>query len=215
MSMRLHEELLLLALREREGTTHWVSWPTAVGAALLAELVAAGRVALPTDGKKQFVEAVDRRPLGDPLLDECLAKVAAAPRRAQVAVWIARFAGVKELKGRIAQGLCRQGVLRSDERSVLLLFKQRIYPEVDPRPEQEVRDRLRRLVFAETTRRDQRTLLLLSLADAGGLLPLLFEKRQLKERREWVAELVAGEPLGRRVREIVAAQHAAAVAAAT
>ena len=46
MTLKLHEELLLLALREREGTTHWGVWPTAVGAALLAELVAAGRVAL-------------------------------------------------------------------------------------------------------------------------------------------------------------------------
>lgn len=215
MRLRLHEELLLLALRESEGTTHWVAWPTAVGAALLAELVADGRVTLRPDGRKLFVEPADPLPPGEPLLDECLAKVVAAPRRAQAGSWIARFSGAKQLKARIAQGLCRQGVLRADERTVLLLFRQQIYPEVDPRPEREIRERLRRLVLAETTRRDERTLLLLSLADAGGLLPLLFEKRQLKERRQWVAQLVADEPLGRRVREIVAAAHAAGVAAAT
>jgi golgi phosphoprotein 3 len=215
MTLKLHEELLLLALRECEGTTMGDAWPTAIGAALLAELVAAGRVALRPDGKKLFVDPADPRPLGEPLLDECLAKVIAATRRAQAAAWISRFSGVKHLKARIAQGLCRQGVLRADERTILLLFKQEIYPEVDPRPEREIRERLRRLIFAETTRRDERTLLLLSLADAGGLLPSLFEKRQLKERCKWVAQLVVDEPLGRRVREIVQARHAAAVAAAT
>ena len=215
MTLKLHQELLLLALREREGTVHSGAWPTAVGAAMLAELVAAGRVALRPDGKKLFVEPADPRPLGEPLLDECLAKVVAATRRAQAAKWIAHFSGAKHLKARIAQELCRQGVLRADERTILLLFKQQVYPEVDPRPEREIRERLRRLIFAETTRRDERTLLLLSLADAGGLLPLLFEKRELKERRKWVAQLVVDEPLGRRVREIVAAQHAAAIAAAT
>ncbi len=215
MTLKLHEELLLLALREREGTTHSAAWPTAMGAALLADLVAAGRVALRPEGRKLFVEPADPRPTGEPLLDDCLAKVVAATRRAQVATWIARFSGVKNLKGRVAQGLCRQGVLRTDERTVLLLFKQQVYPEVDPRPEREVRERLRRLVFAETTRRDEPTLTLLSLADAAGLLPLLFEKRQLKERRKWVAQLVGGEPLGRRVREIVAAAQAAVIAAAT
>jgi golgi phosphoprotein 3 len=213
MSLRLHEELLLLALREREGTTLCAAWPTAIGAALLAELVAAGRVTLRPEGRKLFVEPADPRPLGEPLLDECLAKVVAATRRAQATNWIARFSGVKKLKGRIAQGLCRQGVLRADERTILLLFKQQVYPEVDPRPEREIRERLRRLVFAETTQRDERTLILLSLADAGGLLSPLFEKRQFKERRKWVAELVADEPLGRRVREIIAAAAATAAAA--
>ena len=215
MTLKLHEELLLLALREREGTAHWVAWPTAVGAALLAELVEAGRVALRAEGRKLFVEAVDPRSLGESLLDECLAKVVAANRRGQAGTWIARFAGAKKLQARIAQELCRQEVLRTDERTVLLLFRRKVYPEVDPRPEREIRERLRRLILAETTQRDRRTLLLLSLADAGGLLPLVMEKRQLKERRKWVAQLVADEPLGRRVREIVAAQHAAAVAAAT
>jgi SAM-dependent methyltransferase len=213
MTLKLHEELLLLALREREGTTMGDAWPTAIGAALLAELVAAGRVALRPDGKKLFVDPADPRPPGEPLLDECLAKVIAATRRAQAAAWIARFSGAKQLKARIAQGLCRQGVLRADERTILLLFKQEIYPEVDPRPEREIRERLRRLIFAETTRRDERTLLLLSLADAVGLLPSLFEKRQFKERRKWVAQLVADEPLGRRVREILQARQAAISAA--
>ncbi|MHB8077961.1 MAG: GOLPH3/VPS74 family protein [Candidatus Krumholzibacteriia bacterium] len=215
MPLKLHEELFLLALREREGTTHGVAWPTAVGAALLAELVEAGRVDLRAEGKKLFVEPRDPRPLGEPLLDECLAKVTAAKRRAQAALWIVRFAGVKRLPARIAQELCRQGVLRADERTVLLLFRRQIYPEADPRPEREVRERLRRLVFAETTQRDPRTLLLLSLADAVGLLPLLFEKRQLKERGAWVAQLVADEPLGRRVRGILETQRTAAIAAAT
>ena len=213
MALRLHEELMLLVVREREGTLHSVAWPTALGAALLADLVEAGRLAIVPEGKKLFVAVTDPRPTGDPLLDDCLALAAAAKRRGQLASWISRFARVKDLKGRVARALCARGILRADERTILLLFRQKIYPELDPRPEREIRARLRRLIFAETTARDPRTILLLSLADALSLLPALFEKRQLKERRRWVAQLVADEPLGRKVRELNEAAQAAAIAA--
>lgn len=215
MTLKLHEEILLLALREHEGTTVNAAWPTALGAAVLGELLETGRAKLTTEGKKLFVDLVDGGPTGDPVLDDALGRVAAAKRRGQAATWIARFSGLKDLKHRTAAALCDRGVLRADERTLLLLFKQRIYPEVDPRPEQEIRGRLRRLLFAQTSQRDPRTLRLLSLADAGGLLPTLFEKRELKERRKWVAELVAEEPLGKKVREIVQAAQTAAIVAAT
>lgn len=213
-ALGLHHELLLLALRDHKGTTYtYGTYVQALGGALLAELAAAGRVALVAERKKTFVELRDPRPLGDGILDEALARIAASRKRAQAATWVSRLAGLKKLKDRVALDLCRRGILRADEDTVLLIFRRRVYPEVDPRPERAVLERLRRAVFGETGTPDARTLQLLSLADSVDLLPCLFEKPRLKTRRRAVKALVAGEPFGQAVREVVQAQRAAATAA--
>ncbi len=215
-NLRLHEEVLLLVLREREGTPHDAATSIhAVGAALLGELIDAGRVALVPAGKKLFVELRDARPLGDPLLDECLGLVATARRRAQIDAWVSRFSARKRLLPRVAQGLVARGILRAEERTILLIFRRRVYPELDPRPEKAVRDRLRRAIFSEARDVDPRTVRLLSLADSVGLLPAVFGKKELKPRRQRVKALVAGEPLGAATRRVREAEAAAAVVATT
>jgi len=208
------EEFLLLALRDREGTTHtYGTYVHALGAAVLAELAASARVAFDQEGKKTFVTLRDPRPLGDPALDAALAKLAAAKRRSQVAGWVGKLAGIRDLKHLVARRLCERGVLRAEERTVLLLFHRCVYPEVDRRPERAVLERLRRAVFGDEREVEPRTLRLLALVDSVDLLPVLFDKRQVKERRRRVKELVADDPLGRAVREVLASQQAAATAA--
>jgi len=213
-TLGLHHELLLLALRDRQGTTYtYGTYVHALGAAVLAELIEAGRLALAPDRKKVFVEPRNARPTGDAALDEALAKIGAARRRAQAAHWVLKVAGLKGLKDRVALDLCRRGILKAEEQTVLLIFHRRVYPEVNPRPERAVLERLRRAVFGETGAPDRRTLVLLSLADSVGLLPCLFDKARLKERKRQVKALVADEPLGRAVRGIIASQDAATTAA--
>jgi hypothetical protein len=46
----------------------------------------------------------------------------------------------------VAGGLGARGVLREEVDRVLWLFRRRIYPEVDPGPERELLQRLRRAV---------------------------------------------------------------------
>lgn len=211
----LHEELMLLALRDEEGTTLTSGeYLYALAAAVLHELIASGRLRLVVDKKKSFIEALDSRPLGDAVLEEALAKIAAAKRRAQLKDWVAKLAGLKRLKPRVTLALCRRGILRADERTILFIFKQQVYPEADPRPERAIRERLRRAIFTPATDLDARTRALLALADAVGLLPSLFEKRRLKERRAHIKRLVEPEPLGKVVRDAVAAARSAAATAA-
>ncbi len=213
----LHHELLLLALRDREGTTHgYGAYVNALGAAVLGELVAQGRVALAPEGKKLFVELRDARPLGDEALDEALARVAAAKKRAQVAAWVSRCAGMKQLKHRVARDLCRRGILKAEEQTILLIFRRAVYPEVDPRPERAIVERLRRAAFGEAAAPEARALMLLSLCASIDLLPALLDKAQVKARKKQIAALVKDEPLGKAVRELIqAAATAAAVSAAT
>lgn len=205
----LHEEITLLALRDRTGTLLTATYNYAVAGAVLAELLLRERVRVEAHGRKKLIELVAAQPLGDPLLDECLEKVVAAKRRATPQSWVCRFAQVRQLKHRVAGKLCQLGILRADEAKVLLIFRRKIYPELDPRPERELKERLRKAIFTETAGVDARTVILVSLAQGAGLLPAIFDRKQVRERKQRIARLTSGEIAGKATRDAIAAMQAA------
>jgi Golgi phosphoprotein 3 len=211
----LHEEILLLALRDVEGTiaSGGTMYQYSIGAALLAELLLSRRIEVEQSGKKKLVNLVSPSPLGEPLIDECLKKVGSAKRRAVLQTWVSRFAGVKNLKHRVARQLCRRGILRADEDKVLLLFTRKIYPEINPGPERELIERLRRAIFTDTRDIDPRTVVLLSLANSTGLLKIVFDKKKLKDRKARIKQIVNGEITGKAATEAIQAMQAAVMVA--
>ena len=97
--LHLHEEIMLLALRDKEGTIDLgVNYQYAIGGAISAELLMKGRIAVEQVRKKKLVHVVNTESLYDPLIDECLGKIVNAKRRATLQTWVSRFAGVKKLK---------------------------------------------------------------------------------------------------------------------
>jgi hypothetical protein len=213
-SLFLHEEVLLLALRDREGTVPLgTMYQYALGGALLADLLLQGRIRLAPESKKKLVEIVSADPLGEDVLDEVLQTIARARRRALQA-WVGRLAGLRKLKHRVAAHLCRRGILRADEDQVLGIFRRRIYPEVDHRPEQEMLGRINRAVLSDSAEVTPRTVALISLAFHSGLLRFVLEKRQLKTRKARIEQLINGEVTGKAVKEVVDAVQAAATIAA-
>lgn len=212
----LHEALLLLILKDAEGTIDWraAQWPLALGGALLAELVLRERVHIGGD-KKQRVEIVDERPTGDELLDECLAKLGAARRPANAQTWVTRFSQLRKLRDRVALQLVQRGVLKVAEGQVLLIFKRTLYPEIDPRPERELLTRMKRAIIGDTIEVDARTGLLIALASVSGVLQLHFEKRMLRENKQRVKQIVDGQRIGTAAKAAIAAAQAAVVACTT
>ena len=212
-SLHVYEEITLLALREEAGTVIGSSrFPYAVAGAIAAELLLAGRIRI-AGPKKSLVEVGDASATGDALLDDCLQRIATARRRAPLRDWVSRFAGVKGLKRRAAESLCRRGVLRLEEKQVLLLFRQKIYPEIDPRPEREIVQRLRRAIIGDAQQVEPRTVVLVALARATDLLKAHFERGELKERRARIKALVTGEAAGRATAEAIQAMEAAVMVA--
>jgi len=210
----LHEETLLLALRDDKGTiAPGTMYQQALAGALLAELMLQHRIDIDESGRKPLARVINPKPVGAPLLDECLEKVAASkPKRLDH--WVSKFSGINRLKHRVAERLCDRGILHEEEGTILLLFTRRTYPETDPRPEQEIVERLRRTIFGDGRDVDPRTVVLLSLADAAGILRVVFDKKELKARKARIEQVVNGEVMGKAAKEAIQAVQAAIMVAA-
>ena len=214
--LRLHEELLLLALRDDRGTLESRAgmYRHALAGALLAELLLARRISI-GETKRKLVDLVDSAPLRDPLLTEALDLIASAKRRRAAATWVGKLAGMKRLRHRIAERLCRRGILRESEGRVLLIFSRKVYPTVDPGPERHLVERLREAVYSDTEVREPRTAILVALAHGTGLLAAHFPRKELRGRKRRLEAITSGDIVGEAAREAVRAAQAAVIAAAT
>ncbi len=223
--LHLHEQLLLLVLRDREGTVDYRAgfYNLAMGGAVLAELALAGVVRVEESGKA-LVEAMPgtARPR-DEIMAEALERIRASKRRRRASSWVSIFGNIKRLRHRTALGLCRRGVLRTRESRILLVFSRKLYPAIDPGPERELIADLREAVMGDG---DVEAGLgaVIALAHVTGSLRIHFERKELKARKARLKAIGAGErfasgaghaaPAARDAAKAAVAAARAAVAAA-
>ncbi len=205
----LHEELMLLALKDREGTLAVdTTVPYAIGGAVLAELLVSERIDVERRGRKTLVEVRDTTPLHDEVIDEWLTTMAAAKKPKTLNDWVARIARGKDLHHRVATQLCRRGILRNDEDKVLWIFTRKIYPELDPTPERHLIARLDAAIFRDHAV-DSRTAVLVAIADAAGILKVVFDKARLKKRKDRIQRIGDGVVAADATKAAIEAMHAA------
>ncbi|KAA3658551.1 MAG: GPP34 family phosphoprotein [Calditrichaeota bacterium] len=210
----LYEEIMLLALRDNEGTiASGTMYTFAISGAIIAELLLSQRIAVEDNRRRKLVDVIDSTPYGDPLIDECLLKMRSAKRRAALATWVSRFSNMRNLKHRVAGQLCKRGILRADEDQILLIFTRKIYPELNPEPEREIKERLQQAIFTEKQDVDPRTVVLISLAANTNLLKTNFDKKELKSRKVRIKAITDGEATGKAAAEAIQAMQAAIMAA--
>jgi Golgi phosphoprotein 3 len=207
-SLFLYEEIMLLALRNEKGTvaTGYVEY--AVAGAVLAESLLDGRISV-DDTRKHMVTVHNAEPTGDPIIDECLQRVATASRLASLKTWVGRLAKIKKLRHKVARQLCDRGILRADEDKVLLVFSRKVYPEINPVPEKRILDRLQKAIFTESGQLDPRTVVLISLANGSRLIAENFGRKEIRSRKERIEQIVNGELTGKATKEVIAACEAA------
>ena len=209
----LYEEILLLALKDEEGTLAFgVMLGQALGGAILAELLLQERVEATSD-KKPVIRAVTRKPLGDPILDDALELIRSSKKPLDAGSCVGRFAALKDLYHRAARQLVRRGVLKADEDKILWIFKRRIYPERDPKIEREILERLEHAIFKASADLDARTTVLVGLAHATGLLSANFDKKELKKHKQRIEKIAQGELVGRATQQAVEAVQTAIMVA--
>lgn len=216
-ALHLYEELMLLALRDKEGTVaaNEMAFAYTLAGAILSELLLLELIAFEKVKKKNLVNVLKSARLGDPIIDECLEQLRTAKKRASLETWVRKLGGLKKLKHRAAEQLCRRGILRADEKSVLLIFSKKVYPELDPAPERDLVERLREAIFTDSTDVPPATAILIALADKAGVLRNHFEKKDLKARKDRIENIGEGVAAAAAVKQVVEGIQAAITVALT
>lgn len=202
--LSLGEEITLLSLDDETGRPigrAGMAPDRALAGALLMELALAGR--LDTDRDRLIL--VDAAPTGDAVLDAALARLAApgAPTDARGAIpLLARDAAAA--RAVILERLVARGVLQRVDERLLWILPDRRYPKAPGRAEVTgARARLRALLLKGEIP-DPHDALLLGLARAAGLLPLIFSAAELSGVQPWLEVVTRIESLNRSLAVAVA-----------
>ena len=207
----LHEEILLLALHDDKGLiSNSGFFTSAMGGAILSELVLRKAVSIRKDKNKNVI-LLDDTPTGDAVVDECLAKIRDEKKEKKATHWVGKFSGLKDLKNRTARELVVKGVLTEDQDKFLGLFKRTIFPEADHGPEAALRARLHRAIFTETEDLDGRTVVVVALGNAAGMLSGVFGRKELKPRKNRIQQLTDGHVASQATKEAVEAIQMAVI----
>jgi Golgi phosphoprotein 3 (GPP34) len=200
----LAEDLYLLACDEATGRPRIPATylDLGLGGALLLDLALRGRMAL-VDG---HVTVVDRTPVGDALLDDALATVAAAGKAHGPEHWVDALA--RGTRSAVQRRLVAAGVLAADDHRLLGVLPVHHTHQVDDRIEHPLLDRLRDAVVLGRTP-SPHTAAVVSLVLAVGLDRHLFPRADRRAVRHRMEEVAAGEWVGAAVRHTVGAIEAA------
>lgn len=206
----LHEELLLLALNE-DGSGRA---DTAIGGGLLAELAFQGFVTLEEQGRKTIVRAqattTRTGDTVDEVLEECLAEVNESSKLRDAAHWVGRFSRLNDLTKRVALPLVERGIIDEGSKRILFFDVAR-YPERNPVPEALMTERIREAIEHEHMRPTDRTIALVALANASGLLGNNLDKKMLRAQRKRIKTLSEDQEVAAAVKASIDAIVAATV----
>lgn len=202
------EEIFLLALDDREGSIKPLpvsALEYALPGALLVELAFLNRI----DIDLKSLRVVNDTPSGSSLLDNVLRQVAAKTEIQPTSFWLSFFAGqAKEIQEQILAQLISKGILKTEDKKILWVFKTRRYPMIDNREIKEVKTRLRDLILSDEIP-DPREAVLISLAHACRLLDDLFSEEEYERLQPRIKALarfdLIGQEVARSIKEIAQA----------
>jgi hypothetical protein len=222
-NLHLHEELLLLMMRDKEGTPSGSFAMYAICGALLAELAAKGVIKIGEEPPHP-VTVLKRRNVGalrsTTTHEMCVDLLQQFNDDSPIQGCIACLAQSAELYQLGLQQLCDRGILRQDERKVLFFFTDKIYPEQNPEPERAIVSRIRETLFSDGPV-EPRTAVLIAFAHKTNTLYNCLTPEEIKERWQRIEAIAAGqvesEIVDATMTAITASQAAvsAAVAAST
>lgn len=202
------EEIFLLALDDREGSLKPLpvsALEYALPGALLMELAFLDRI----DIDLKCLQVVNAEPTGNALLDNVLRQVKSKSDYQATSYWLAFFAGqAKQIQELILAQLIAKGILKTEDKKILWVFKTRRYPMIDNREIKEVTARLRELILGDEIP-DPREAVMVSLVDACRLFDDLFSEQEyerVQPRIKALAKLdLIGQEITKSIREIAQA----------
>ena len=132
-----------------------------------------------------------------------------------VEYWISHFAGnTKAINDPVYLSLVDKGILKEEDKTYFFFFNTNVYPTVDERPEQEIRNHVNDVVFnnAET---DAEIAMLLSLIKTCDLTEEVFGKERKKEAEKKLVEIIETNEYDKAVSQTVKDMETAILMATT
>ena len=197
-TLNLPEEILLLALRDEDGLVEATWIHQTLAGALLAELILGQHIEVSEDDQQivSIASSAQPRPKYG-LLADALERIENHKRQSSLQDWVSDLAIRLPILDTVAETLCDKGILQLEKKKILFFFSQKRYPEVDPKPEREIRDRLKSAITADISAIDDRTRLLIALARSSHLIRVNLGRdfvRQYEDRIEAIlAEDLSGQ----------------------
>jgi hypothetical protein len=203
------EEIYLLALDETTGkpilNSRNIEMQSALVGAILGELSFTQRI----DTDMENIYVLDKKPVGNPLLDDTLAVLAKEDEPQSLTFWIKELlSDARAIEAHVLQELIRKNILTEVETKILWVFPTRQYPVIDGRQLLNIETRLRNLVLSDEIP-DPRETVLVSLVDACGLFPEILSPRELARSGERIALLARMDSIGRAVSDLIRAVNKA------
>lgn len=190
--LHIHQETLLLTLGDSDGSFTNGMIDYILAGAIISDLCLAERIEVETD-KSKSVRLVDDSKTQNEVLDEVVSQIKSAPRILGIQTWIQKISQTKQLRHRVAEGLCQLGILKASTTKFLFLFTQKRYPELEGSWEDAVRKRMADVMFHPEVKADLRTGILIAFAFHCNLLSHNFAPVELKQHKERIKQL-ANDP---------------------
>ena len=187
--LTIPESILLLSLNDETGERKGAYIDYGLAGAALTELVLQGRLAEVGDPPKKLA-VVDTKPVGDGYVDACLKVVTACSESRNAREYVDALAGKSELTHPLYERLAERGII-SETKSKILFFTRTTYPEANPAPERELKQRLRG-VIAGSGPVDVRDGAIIALAYYSDILQHNFERDLLKAHKPRIKAIAEG-----------------------
>ncbi len=197
------EEILLLMLDDdgaflpiRGGAVEYI-----LAGAVLMDLAFANRI----DTDPEQLVSLDSTPTGNPMFDQALAYIANSGETKNTKGWIETLAGQETtgIRQQALASLIERGILESQDKKFLWVFRSRRYPTIDGRVEREVKLRIEDVLLSDDIP-DPRDVALICLVDACGFLGDIFAARELERSGPRIEQLRKMDLIGREVGSVIA-----------
>lgn len=190
--------MALLAVDESTGrlrSTREFATKYALVGALFFDLALEGKI----DTDTESVQIIDTTPTGDGMLDRVLAHMVRHPGLRTVREWIEEiYHSNDDLEGEVLRSLIGRGVIRHEKSKLLWIIDVERFPMVDNKPQQHTKVRLARAILSDEIP-PARHIMLVSIAEACGLLGYVLTEDELAARRNRIRMLCNLETISRNV----------------
>lgn len=172
--LTLYEELFLLALDDDNGNIlSYAKKPIAYGiaGAILSELVFQDKIHI---GEKHRLSLKNTDLTGDDILDEAISEIKQSEKLHRPTYWISQYnLKKKKIREQLGGQLASKGLLHQEDRRFFWIYNEDEVESAMPLQKYHMKEALRSKILAKEPN-DARSLALLKLLSASGLLELVF-----------------------------------------